>query len=230
MKRLLAPLALLLLAVPHCSAQSNPSPAPAAFTPDKGRFRITQQGRTAGTQDFELSRSGDFWIARSQATLRAAGAEVRATGQLRLRPDGTPVRYEWTAQGPTRASGSVEFENGLARTTIDLGGKEPVRQDFQFTSPRVVILDNNLYDHYALFARLYDWNARGAQTFPVLIPQDMTPGSVTVEALSPQTAGGATLETLRVRSPDLEILLYLDAERRLLRLEVPAAQVSIVRE
>jgi len=35
---------------------------------------------------------------------------------------------------------------------------------------------------------------------------------------------------LRVSSPDLEILLYLDATHHMLRLEVPAAKVTIQRE
>jgi len=35
---------------------------------------------------------------------------------------------------------------------------------------------------------------------------------------------------LQVRSTDLEILLYFDAKRRLMRLEVPAAMVVITRQ
>jgi hypothetical protein len=98
-----------------------------------------------------------------------------------------------------------------------------------FTSPRLAVLDNNLYYHYALVAQLYDWNAKGQQSFPVLIPQDVTPGSISVESLGPKTVEGGTFETLRVNTADLEILAYYDARRRLMRVEVPAAAVAIVR-
>jgi hypothetical protein len=35
---------------------------------------------------------------------------------------------------------------------------------------------------------------------------------------------------LRVSSPDLEILLYLDASRRLMRVDVPSSKATIERE
>ena len=58
----------------------------------------------------------------------------------------------------------------------------------------------------------------------------MTPGSISVESLGPQQVENAKYETLRVSSPDLEILLYLDASHRMMRLEVPSSKVIIVRE
>ena len=65
--------------------------------------------------------------------------------------------------------------------------------------------------------------------FPVLIPQDMTPGSITLESLGTQTGENAGLEGLRVRTADVEIDLYFDARYRLMRLEVPAAKVVVTR-
>ncbi len=105
-----------------------------------------------------------------------------------------------------------------------------MRKDFTFTSPRVAVLDNNLYYQFGLLARLYDWQAGGKQTFPVLIPQDMVPGSISVESLGEQKAGGGNYEAMRVSSPDLEIMVFLDASHRLMRLEVPSSNVTIDRE
>jgi hypothetical protein len=219
------------------AAFSTPRPAPgdapsgSAFLPDKGRLRILQQGSEVGTEDFELAPSGDQWMLRGETTIRASGSgDVRSTGQLRLTADGTPLHYTWTAQAEKKASGSVEFQNGTAKTSINLGAKEPRLQDFTFTSPRVAVLDNNLYDQYAILGRLYDWGAKGTQTFSVLIPQDATPGSVDVESLGPKNIEGNPLEELRVHSTDLEIELYLDAKHHLMRLEVPSAKVVIVRQ
>lgn len=209
------------------SAQNS---APPAVSADKGKLRILQDGKEVGTEQFELAMSGDVWIERGDTTLRIPGSETRATGQLRLRADGTPLHYDWSAQTATKASGAVDFENGTAKTTVNLGAKDPLLQDFKFTSPRVAILDNNLYDQYALLAMLYDWKAAGAQDFPVLIPQDTTPGSITIESMVPSTAGGAPLDGLRVRSADLEIHVFFDGKRHLVRLEVPDAKVVVLRE
>jgi len=81
-----------------------------------------------------------------------------------------------------------------------------------------------------VLARIYDWSKGGEQTFPVLIPQELTPGSVKVLSAGSATADGKTYESLKVTSSDLEILLLLDSTHRLIRLEVPDAKVSVIRE
>lgn len=200
--------------------------------PDRGRFRILQQGVEAGTEDFSIEPSGNGWLIQDETVIRVpGGTETRTSGQLRVSGDGAPQRYTWSAQGQKKASGAVDFDNGTAKTSATIAGaKEPLLRDFKFTSPRVAVLDNNLYEQYAILGRLYDWNAKGKQTFPVLIPQDATPGSIDVETLGDQSVDGASLQALRLHSTDLEIELYFDAKLHLVRLEVPSAKVVIVRQ
>jgi len=203
----------------------------AIFAPDKGKFRILLDGQVVGSEEFEISSSGETWMARGSMSAHApGGGDIKAAGQLKLAADGAPIRYDWSAQAQKKASGAVVFANGTAKSSIDLGGTSPLMQDFTFPSPRIAVLDNNLYYQYSVLAQLYDWKTGGKQEFPVLIPQDMTPGSISVESLGPQQVESAKYETLRVSSPDLEILLYLDANRRLMRLDVPSSKVMIVRE
>ena len=228
---------VLTLASPHAllaqpPAQASPpaptaSPAPVS---DKGVFRILSGGVEVGAEQFEMVPSGNFWIVRSETVVRVPGEpEMRSSGELRISADGTPLGYKWTAQAEKKTSGSVEFDKGTAKTSIDVGAKEPYLQDFVFPSPRLAVLDNNLHHQFALLALLYNWNVKGQQTFPVLIPQDMTPGSVSVESLGAKTIEAAQFEALRVNTADAEIIVYFDARRRLMRLEVPAANVAVVR-
>ena len=140
------------------------------------------------------------------------GADIKATAQLKLSPDGAPIHYEWSAQLQKKATGKVDFVNGTAKCSIDLGSATPMIKEFTFTSPRVAVLDNNLYYQYDVLAQVYDWKAGGKQTFPVLIPQDMVPGSISVESMGPRQVENATYESLRVNSTDLEILVYVDNE------------------
>jgi hypothetical protein len=226
-------IAALVLTAMANPARCYPRPATdSGFTPDKGRFRILQQGNEVGTEEFDLEPSGNSWIMDDQTVIRVpGGAEMRTTGQLKVSGDGTPQRYTWSAQGDKKASGTVEFENGMAKTSISVSGaKQPALQDFQFSSPRAAVLDNNLYNQYVILGRIYDWNAKGKQSFPVLIPQDATPGTIDVESLGPKNADGTDLEVLRVHSTDLEIQLFFDVKLHLVRLEVPAAKVVIVRQ
>ncbi len=115
--------------------------------------------------------------------------------------------------------------------TIDLHveGVKPYTQQFTFNSPQVVILDNNLYYQYAVLASLYDWNRKGTQTFAVLVPQELTPGSVTVESAGTHDASGKKLEELAVKSPDLEVDLFLDGQR-LVRIVSPSTNAEILRD
>jgi hypothetical protein len=220
--------AVLALHLPRLRAADSGAP----FTPDKGKFRILLNGSEIGTEEFEIAQDGDKWIARGDAVIKGGPGigDLRSSGQLKLATDGSPVHYDWTAQTDKKVTGMVDFEDGTAKTKTNVPGKNPIMQDFHFDSPRIAVLDNNLYDQYALLARLYDWNAKGAQMFPVVIPQDVTPGMITVESEGAKSAAGGEFDALRVSTSDLVVDLFFDAKHHLARLEVPAAKVVIVRQ
>jgi hypothetical protein len=205
---------------------------PAVFSPDKGKLTIQLNGQTVGSEQFELSQAGISWIAKGTTELNVPGAAsaTRVTGTLMLQPDGSPISYEWTSQADKTNGAHIVFANGVAKITLEMQGARPFEQDLSFNAPLIAVLDNNLYHQYALLARVYDWSKHGTQTFPVLIPQDLTPGSITVEATGTSSVDGKTYEGLRVTTSDLEVLLLLDTNHRLMRLEVPSAKVSVVRQ
>jgi hypothetical protein len=155
---------------------------------------------------------------------------MRSSGQLRIVPRRHAAALRLDRANRQKSFRLVDFDKGTAKTSTRVPGKNPVLQDFHFDSPRIAVLDNNLYDQYAILARLYDWSAKGAQMFPVIIPQDVTPGMITVESQGRKSTESGELEALRVSTSDLEVDLYLDAKHHLIRLEVPSAKVVIVRQ
>jgi hypothetical protein len=195
---------------------------PAVFVQDKGRFTINLDGQTVGHEEFEIAPSG--------AGKPPQGAASKISGTLTLQPDGAPISYEWTAQAEKTNGAHIVFANGTAKITLEMQGARPFEQTLAFNTPLIAVLDNNLYHQYAVLARVYDWSKRGSQTFPVLIPQELTPGTITVEATGAANVDGKSYEGLKVTTSDIEILLVLDASHRLMRLEVPSAKVSVVRE
>jgi hypothetical protein len=203
----------------------------AVFVQDKGKLAIKLDGQTVGHEEFEIAPSGGGWTAKGSASINPPGsAASKITGTLTLQSDGAPIAYEWTAQAEKTNGAHVVFTNGIAKITLEMQGAHPYDQTFSFGTPLVAVLDNNLYHQYAVLARIYDWSKRGAQTLPVLIPQELTPGSITIESTGSASADGKTYEGLKVTTSDLEILLLLDGKHRLMRLEVPSAKVSVVRE
>jgi hypothetical protein len=217
------------------------------FTQDGGKLTIKLDGKTVGHEEFEIAPSAGGWLAKGSADIKPSqNPASKVTGTLSLQPDGAPISYEWTAQAEKKNGAHILFTNGIARMTLEMEGarpcttddiKDPNRtqpcffeQSFSFNTPLIAVLDNNLYYQYAVLARFYDWSKRGPQTFPVLIPQELMTGSITAESTGSANLDGASYQGLRVNTTDLEIDLYLDSNHRLMRLEVPTAKVSVIRE
>jgi len=229
------------------AAQKKGAAGSGVLAQDKGKFTIKLAGQTVGHEEFEIAPSGGGWLAKGTADIKPPeGAASKVTGSLTLQSDGEPISYEWTAQTDKTNGAHVLFANGVARITLEMQGARPCsaaeiadphrtqpcffEQDLSFNTPLIAVFDNNLYHQYAVLARIYDWSKGGEQTFPVLIPQELTPGSVKVLSAGSASADGKTYESLKVTSSDLEILLLLDSAHRLIRLEVPDAKVSVIRE
>jgi hypothetical protein len=221
--------AIFVLVLANSAADAGATPV---FSPDKGKLVIQLNGETIGSEQFELSQTGNNWLAKGTTELKVPGttAATSVSGTLMLQPDGAPISYEWTSRADKTNGAHVVFSNGTAKITLQMQGARPFEQDLSFNAPVIAVLDNNLYHQYALLAKLYDWSKRDTQTFPVLIPQDLTPGTISVEATGSTTLDGKSYEGLRVTTADLEVLLMLDSNHRLMRLEVPSAKVSVVRQ
>ena len=218
----------LSLAAQKKAAESS---GPVVFAQDKGKFTIKLGGQTVGHEEFEIAPSGGGWLAKGTAEIKPPeGAASKVSGSLTLQGDGAPISYNWSSQAEKTNGAHVLFANGVASITLEMQGARPFQQDLTFNSPLIAVLDNNLYHQYAVLARIYDWSKRGVQTFPVIIPQELTPGTITVQSTGSASTDGKTYEGLKVTTTDLEILLLLDASHRLMRLEVPDAKVSVIRE
>lgn len=213
------------------SAGQKKGPAGSVFVSDRGKLNILLDGKSIGREEFEIAPSGGGWVAKGSTHLSPEGSPpTTVTGTLALQPNGAPVSYEWTSQSEKTNGAHILFVNGVAKMTLQMQGAHPYEQDFTFDAPLILILDNNLYYQYAVLARIYDWARGGTQTFSVLIPQELTPGTITVDAAGALTAGGKSYEGLRVVTSDIEVLLYLDSSHRLMRLEVPSSKAAVVRE
>jgi hypothetical protein len=212
-------------------AGQRKGPAGSVFSPDKGKLNILLDGKSVGREEFEITTSGGGWIAKGTTRINPPqGASSTVTGTLTLQPDGAPISYEWTSQAEKTNGAHILFANGVAKITLQMQGAHAFEQDLSFGSPFIAVLDNNLYHQYGVLARVYNWARRGAQSYSVLVPQELLPGTVTVDSVGAVSADGKTYEGLKVSTSDLEVILYLDTNHRLMRLEVPSAKVVVVRE
>ncbi|HTC40502.1 MAG TPA: hypothetical protein VK703_02970 [Candidatus Acidoferrales bacterium] len=222
---------LLLLALATALLASADQKKASVFVNDKGKFKVLLADKVIGHEEFEITSSGATWIAKATTHLAVEGAPATTvTGNLALQPEGAPISYDWTTQADKNSSAHIAFTNGVAKMTVQLGTAHPFEQDLTFTSPMIVVLDDNLYYQYAVLARVYDWNRRGTQSFSVLVPQELLPGTISVDWAGAVTAEGKSYEGLKVITNDLEVILYLDPNHRLQRIEVPSSKAAIIRE
>ena len=135
------------------SAAQKKVAAGSLFAPEKGRFNILLDGKSVGHEDFEIAASGGGWTAHGTTSMKPPqGASSTVSGTLTLQPDGVPMTYEWSSQAEKSNSAHVLFANGVAKMTLQLQGARPFEQDLSFSSPLIVVLDNNLYHQYAVLA------------------------------------------------------------------------------
>src|ERR1700752_1111273 len=173
------------------------------FVADKGKFNILLDGASIGREEFEIEPSGATWTAKGSTSMKTPdGKSSKVNGTLTLQPDGAPLSYDWAAQTEKSNSAHILFVNGVAKTTLQMQGAAPYQQENSFGSPLIAVLDNNLYHQFEILAHIYDWNKKGAQTFPVLIPQELTPGTISVESTGTATAAGKSYEALKAATSD----------------------------
>lgn len=222
--------ALMLACAAAGIADQKKNASSGVFTQDKGKLTIKLDGQTVGHEDFEITPSGGGWLAKGNAEIKTEKSGSKVSGSLTLEPDGAPISYDWTSEADKTNAAHVLFTNGIAKMTLQMQGAHPFDQTFTFNTPLIAVLDNNLYYQYGVLARLYDWSKRGPQSFPVFIPQELMPGTITAEAVGSASLDGKSYEGFRVSTSDLEVDLFLDSNHRLMRLEVPAAKVSVLRD
>lgn len=226
---LCAACALVLMSSTEAWTSPRPTPPAVAFAADKGTFAINVNGKQVGKEDFEVAPNGQTWLVHSIAEIQAASGVTHITGNLEIRADGSPVQYEWSTDGDKRASCAVTFDGNKASIEPHIPGAYPYSQQLTFNSQPIVVLDNNLYDQYGILARLYNWSKKGVQTFSVLVPQEITGGTVTVESQGNREVGGKKLEELMVKTEGNEISVFFDGQH-VVKISVPGANAEIVRQ
>lgn len=215
--------AVLLLAgllAPAAAAQSQ-----------KGELRVLYRGEEIGREAYEISGTATELHARSTITYRIDTLAMRQTTDLLLGADGVPRRYEWKLEEPHKSWLRMDFNGGRATISFPRDDGKNEEQLYEFGG-RLALLDINVFHHFLLLARLYDFAQGGPQTVSVFVPQSVQPGSVTLELQGVETmpVDGAPqpVRRLSILSEDNELQLWVTETGRFVRLAVPQAEVEVL--
>lgn len=222
MRQVLSAAVLLgvLLAAPAALAQSQ-----------RGELRVLYRGEEIGREAYEISGTATELHVRGDITFRLDASKMRQTTDLLLSGDAAPRRYEWKLEEPRKSWLRMEFEGGRATVSFPRGDGKEEQQVFDFGG-RVAVLDNNVYHHFLLLSRLYDFARGGPQTISVFVPQSVQPGTVTVElqGVETLTAEGAPqpVRRLSILSEDNQLQLWVTESGLFVRLLAPQAEVEVL--
>lgn len=207
---------------------------PLAAQSQQGKLQIFQQGKLIGTESYQINTTGTEVEAQGETELKVGDQQVSQSCTLLLNGDLSPRRYEWKLQKPWENRLRIEFQGPQARITfLRPDGKEE-EQIYDFETERVAVLDVNVFHHFLLLTRLYDFERGGAQSIPVFIPQAVQPGVVTVEleGVDRMTVAGKEepVRRLSIATEDNNLLLWVSEAGGFVRLEVPQAKVEVLPE
>jgi hypothetical protein len=203
---------------------------------DRGTFAISIAGKDVGTEQFEIRSTKDRIEAKGKVEIRAeqGGRQI----QFQTFPDLVldsrllPETYSWRQTAPRSSALRINFlvSPATARYRI-LSGKTDLRE---FSLPKgVVVLDDNVLNHYEILVVRYLRTSKGQQSFRAFIPQEAMPGQLNMEEASNQEidVGGKKLKARRFMvTTDLSrIELWTDKAGHLERVSNPAIQLTAVR-
>jgi hypothetical protein len=206
--------------------------APAAAqvtTIDEGSFTITRAGTTIGRERFRIVSTPGASGASLVATATVSYDERRLAPALRTDQAGTPVAYQVEVRvgGEMRENlkGQVGRGRFSARTQTPSG--ESTKE--YIVADGALILDEDVFHQYYFLAR------REAGSVPVVVPRRNVQLSANVVSLGEAriTIGGTPLAARRLAltAPGSERReIWVDAEGRVLRVEIPERGVVALRD
>lgn len=217
-------------AVPQAPGQAPPKLAAEADV----EFTLFLSGQPAGTEHVRIARAGSTWVISSTARFVAPLNITINRFEVKYTADWQPIELHLEA---TQAGRPLALATSFGMTTaineITQNGTTTSKTDQ--VSARTIVIPNSLYAGYqALAARLAETQP-GTELHAYVVPQTeigVTVKSVTAEQL-PSPAGILAVRRYEVvfQNPNgpLAASVTIDDRARLVRLDIPSANLRLVR-
>jgi pimeloyl-ACP methyl ester carboxylesterase len=241
-----APLAILMSAAMGAGASAGQDAAtqPAAAPPARqgssvaiegdAEFTLFLSGKRVGTEQVRVAKAGSTWIVSSTAQF---GPPLNVTVnrfELRYTSDWQPSELHIEAMQPGRSLAlTTSFGVTTAANVITQNGSTTAKTDQ--ISARSIVLPNSFYAGYVVLAARLAEAAPGTE-IPVYVAPSSEIKVVVKGATDEQIAGPSGPVSTRVyeltfQNPDgpLQATAATDVRGGLLRIEIPAAGIRLVR-
>jgi hypothetical protein len=202
---------------------------------EEARFDIYVAGKKIGQEKFSIEYLAESIRSRSTLNFRDPGNQhqkVRIETQLSMDTQYLPKAYH--------------VETDIDERTVTMKGTfVPGQANFEYqvnvvprkmgllVGDRYIILDTNVFHHFTFIGRLFDFGADSPQSINVVIPQELDSGVLKVTMVGTEEVsvrgGKKKLNHLKVDSGRLLIDLWIDSQRILYKIALPAKGIEVVR-
>ncbi len=200
----------------------------------ESEFTLFLGGRRVGTERTRLAHTGSSWVISSTATFGAPLNVTLNRFELKYTADWQPTELHLEASQPGRTLALTTSFGVTTATNVITQNSETTSRTDQI-SARTIVLPNNFYAGYVALAARLAVAAPGAELPVYVAPSTEIKISVTAVE-EEQVAGPSGPIAVRVyklvfHNPGgtLEGELAIDAQARLLRLEVPSSNLRLIR-
>ena len=204
---------------------------------EQGKFKILFNGEQIGEEKFQIQGEGSNFKASAEIHLTVDREKEKLTFHINPALQFTnrfePISYQVVQEaGANKTKARINFKPGRSEVVYETGqGKDSREIELK---PDVLVLDDNVFHHYILLTRRYDFLKGGLQEFSAFIPQQFLSGTISVDdkgfekiTLSDKTL---SLQHLLVDSGELQFSLWLNQRHELLKISVPKSNVDVLRE
>jgi len=234
----LLPILYLTLSCSSSWSQDGKASSAVASDPsDHGTFELFSEGKSIGTEKFEIRVHSGQVQAHAEIHLRidqgGKTVDARTTPELVMDSQLHPLSYTWDQKGLQSSHLTIDFSSTPVHARYKtVNGEDDVR-DFKLPKD-VVVLDDNVLHHYQLLLDRADLAKAEKQVFQAFVPQEALPGVVTIESAGagPVTVGGASMNLQHfVLTTELaHINLWVDGQHHLQFVSAPEARFEGVRK
>jgi hypothetical protein len=204
--------------------------------PEEAQFRILVNGKEIGQEDFSISVSGDSIDSHSVVQFRNLGSrrqKVQLESQLSMDSYYLPKKYQLRTNVDGQ-KGTITGTFGKGEATFEYRGSGNPRQRGLLVGDSFSVLDTNIFHHFIFIARLFDLSSGKEQSMEVVIPEELDGGFLKVReaGIERVQVGGKKMDLhhLHADSGLLQIDLWVDDQRTLFKIAVPAKNIEVFRK
>jgi hypothetical protein len=219
------------------NAKINEIPLTSLTGSEQGSFKIFFGGELIGEEKFQIGAEATNYKAWAEIHLTLERGKDKVTFNIKPSLQFTkffePLTYKVLQEaGDNHMKASIHFKPETSQALYETGQETDSREIK--LSGDVVVLDDNVFHHYVLLAKRYDYSKSGVQEFSAFVPQQFLAGSISVadQGFENIQLGNKTLslQHLLVDTGDIQISLWLNKQHELQKISVPKSNVDVLRD